>query len=737
MKFINGYWLLQDGVTQHATTQLYDYRITSQKLTLFSPTIPVTNKGNTLNGTLITIEITSPRTDIIKITAYHHKGGLPQYPVFQLNQDFPPVTIEEDQQQICFVSGKTSVVIPKRGPFAMNFYYDGHKMTSSSNHSTAYLCKDGQPYMKEELSLDVGEQIYGLGERFTSFVKNGQSVDIWNEDGGTCSEQAYKNIPFYISSKGYGVFVNHPERVSYEIASEKVNRVQFSVEGEQIEYIVIGANHPKNTLIRYTDLTGKPALPPAWSFGLWLSTSFLTNYDESTVMEFINGMLQRNIPLDVFHFDCCWMEEYEWCNFIWNPKTFPNPKRMLENIHKRGLKTCVWINPYIGQKSPLFDEGMQYGYFVKNQQGGIWQWDLWQAGMALVDFTNPDATAWYLSKLEALLDMGVDCFKTDFGERIPTDVVYYDGSDPKKMHNYYSFLYNQAVYKLLQTKCGKGEAVLFARSATAGGQQFPVHWGGDCTSQYTSMAESLRGGLSFALSGFGFWSHDIGGFEDGCTPDIYKRWTQFGLLSSHSRYHSSGEYKVPWIYDKEAVDVCRTFTQLKINLMPYLYRCAVETSQLGIPMMRPMLLEFPEDETCLYLDRQYMLGDSLLVAPIFQSSGEVSYYLPQGNWTNLFTGEVKCGGRWYRETYDYLTMPLLVRQDSVLVMGAQQSFADYDYTKQVTIHVYGFQNPQVKTIPIYNSKGQQAATITIDSKDGDIHVICDGLTEETIIIHEL
>src|SRR5690606_30447311 len=262
----------------------------------------------------------------------------------------------------------------------------------------------------------------------------------------------------------------------------------------------------------------------------------------------------------------------------------------------------------------------------------------WQPGMGIVDFTNPAACEWFAGHLHRLVDMGVDSFKTDFGERIPTDVVYFDGSDPDKMHNYYTFLYNKLVFDVLKDRLGKGEATLFARSATAGGQQFPVHWGGDCDSTYEAMAESLRGGLSLGLSGFGFWSHDIGGFESTAPADLYKRWVAFGLLSSHSRLHGSHSYRVPWIYDEEAVDVLRLFTKLKCRLMPYLYTTASEAASKGIPMMRAMLLEFPDDPACEYLDRQYMLGESLLVAPVFREDGQVSFYLPAGTWTHLLTG---------------------------------------------------------------------------------------------------
>lgn len=372
-------------------------------------------------------------------------------------------------------------------------------------------------------------------------------------------------------------------------------------------------------LEKYTALTGRTALPPAWSFGLWLTTS----YDEATVTHFIQGMAERDLPLHVFHFDCFWMREFNWCDFQWDERVFPDPAGMLRRLKQRGLHICVWINPYIAQRSPLFAEGMRQGYLLKKLNGDVWQWDLWQPGMGLVDFTNPAACQRFSDKLRALLDMGVDCFKTDFGERIPTDVVYWDGSDPARMHNYYSYLYNQVVFDLLREQRGEGEAVVFARSATAGAQQFPVHWGGDCNSTFESMAESLRGGLSLGFSGFGFWSHDIGGFEGTPPIDVYKRWIAFGLLSSHSRLHGSSSYRVPWLYDEEAVDVLRLFTKLKCRLMPYLYAQARKASDTGSPVMRAMLLEFADDPTCDYLDRQYMLGDALLVAPVFAAVGSV------------------------------------------------------------------------------------------------------------------
>jgi alpha-D-xyloside xylohydrolase len=350
---------------------------------------------------------------------------------------------------------------------------------------------------------------------------------------------------------------------------------------------------------------------------------------------------------------------------------------------------------------------------VKRPNGDVWQWDKWQAGMGLVDFTNPAARQWYGDKLRALLDMGVDCFKTDFGERIPTEVVWFDGADPYKMHNYYAYLYNEAVFDVLLEKRGPGEAVVFARSATTGGQKFPVHWGGDNTATFESMAESLRGGLSLTLSGFGFWSHDIGGFEQTATPDLYKRWCAFGLLSSHSRLHGSQSYRVPWMFDEEAVDVLRYFTRLKCRLMPYLYGTAGEAQRAGVPVMRAMLLEFPEDPTCDYLDRQYMLGESLLVAPIFRPDGVVDYYLPAGRWTNFLTGTVVEGGRWLRETHDYMSLPLMVRPNTVIPVGANEQRPDYDYAEGVTFHVFELADGATHEVRVPGAEGGAALTATV------------------------
>ena len=740
MKFTNGYWLIRPNFQMQYATQAVRVEKRPDALHVLSACRPIHHRGDTLDGGTLDVTFTAPRENIIRVTVTHFAGKRDNAPHFETYEEPVNAVIEENDETVSFTSGKLTARVQKGENWRVDYVAeDGRVLTSSAFRGMGRaLDKDtGKTYMSDSLMLDVGECVYGLGERFAAYVKNGQSIDMWNADGGTASEQTYKNIPFYMTNRGYGVFVEDTSDVSFEVASEKVERVQFSAEGETIVYDMIYGGTPKAVLDGYTALTGRPALLPAWSFGLWLSTSFTTNYDEKTATSFIQGMADRDIPLSVFHFDCFWMKGFNWCDFTWDEETFPDPEGMLKRYHDRGLHLCCWINPYIAQASPLFREGMEHGYLLKKTNGDVWQTDLWQAGMGILDVTNSDARAWYCDHLRKILRMGVDCLKTDFGERIPVrDIAYYDGKDPLHMHNYYTFLYNKMVFDLLKEERGEGEAILFARSATAGSQQFPVHWGGDNSASYVSMAETLRAGLSMSHSGFGFWSHDISGFEQTAPADVYKRWAAFGLLSSHSRLHGSSSYRVPWLFDEESCDVVRKFTRLKCRLMPYLYGAAVEAHEHGTPMMRPMMLEFPDDPACDTLDRQYMMGESLLVAPVFHADSHVDYYLPDGLWTSLLDGRKVQGGHWQKETHDFLSLPLMVRPGTVLPMGKHDDRPDYDYTDGLELHVYQLAEGQTVTVKIPDLKGQLAATYTATMKNGKAEVATDSKKPYTVVVHE-
>ena len=560
MKFTNGYWMIRDGVDALYAREAYELAAdaTTESLNVLAPTSVVRGRYDTLNLPTFNVDITTPAEGVIRVRAEHWQGAT-EYPGFPLNADEPGnrdyVTVQANGNgdgevgvngaDVTLTTGGLTAKVVKGTPWNLTFIgEDGKVLTESAGKSlgrfklgaesnvTAQpvsefgVTMDGSArdesdvFIAIQLHLSVGEDVYGLGERFGAYVKNGQSVDIWNEDGGTASEQGYKDIPFYMTSNGYGVLVNNRGHVSFEIGSE-------------------------NT--------------------------------EAAINSFIDGMAERDIPLAA--------------------------------------------------------------YLVRKPNGEVWQTDFWQAGMGLVDFTNPAAREWFKDKVKALLNQGVDAIKTDFGERIPRDVVWYDGSPKLSMHNWYTQLYNQAVFEAIEETYGKGNACLYARSATVGGQQQPVHWGGDCESTFNGMAQSLRAGLSLASSGFGFWSHDSGGFE-GAFPDpaVYKRWVAFGMLGSHSRLHGSTVYRVPWLFDEEdekngvalvpgqtAVDVVREFTKLKLELMPYVYQLGLQPHVNGTPVMRSMFVEFPDDPACRTLDRQYMFGPSMLVAPVFTYSGEVSY----------------------------------------------------------------------------------------------------------------
>lgn len=596
MKFTNGYWMIRDGVDALYAREAYELAAdaTTESLNVLAPTSVVRGRYDTLNLPTFNVDITTPAEGVIRVCAEHWQGAT-EYPGFPLNADEPGnrdyVTVQANGNgdgevgvngaDVTLTTGGLTVKVVKGAPWNLTFIgEDGKVLTESAGKSlgrfklgaesnvTAQpvsefgVTMDGSArdesdvFIAIQLHLSVGEDVYGLGERFGAYVKNGQSVDIWNEDGGTASEQGYKDIPFYMTSNGYGVLVNNRGHVSFEIGSE-------------------------NT--------------------------------EATINSFIDGMAERDIPLAAFHYDCYWMREFHWCDFEWDKRFFGDIESTLKRLHE------------------------DKGYLVRKPNGEVWQTDFWQAGMGLVDFTNPAAREWFKDKVKALLNQGADAIKTDFGERIPRDVVWYDGSPKLSMHNWYTQLYNQAVFEAIEETYGKGNACLYARSATVGGQQQPVHWGGDCESTFNGMAQSLRAGLS--LTSFGFWSHDIGGFE-GAFPDpaVYKRWVAFGMLGSHSRLHGSTVYRVPWLFDEEdekngvalvpgqtAVDVVREFTKLKLELMPYVYQLGLQPHVNGTPVMRSMFVEFPDDPACRTLDRQYMFGPSMLVAPVFTYSGEVSY----------------------------------------------------------------------------------------------------------------
>ena len=402
MKFTEGYWLRKESVQASYASQAYAIERIPHGIRIVAPERPIRSRADALDITVLYVDIVSSSHNDIEVRAFHFMAYDEKEPRFELHTEPDDVEVEELEDETVLTAGDMKVRVSRKD-WNIRFEADGRLLTSCGFRNLAYFrvnkqpaklnmvpdyfAQDYAPYMEAELSVKPGETVYGLGERFTPFVKNGQVVDMWNEDGGTSSSVSYKNIPFYMTSEHYGVFVDHTGQVSYE-----------------------------------TKLTGRPALPPEWSFGLWLSTSFKPSYDEKTTDTLVEGMQQRDIPFSVFHFDCYWLRGLHWCDFVWDPVAFPDPKRIIDKYHKKGLKVCCWTNPYVAQNTDMFCEGVEKGYFLMRADGkGVKQVDNWQPGMALVDFTNPDAAAWFAGKIRELLQTGVDAIKTDFGERIPVD----------------------------------------------------------------------------------------------------------------------------------------------------------------------------------------------------------------------------------------------------------------------------------------------------------------------------
>ncbi|ROT36287.1 alpha-xylosidase [Sodiomyces alkalinus F11] len=752
--FRDGMWLPAKDMWVEYAEEVYEItpRVDGKGLSLLCPTKKILRRGDTLNRSTVTLDINAEADGIISVEATHWAGALNKGPHFELFPHGRPdvqSSIFESDEGTTLTSGSVAATIDPN-TFEIRFHSaDGAKRLTSLQTRSVGLAYNPAPstpmqtadmrnlkhYMFTQTTLAVGETVHGLGERFGAFNKVGQSITLWNADGGTSSDQAYKNVSFWLSSKGYGIFIDTPAKVELEVGSERCTRVQTAVEGQRLKWHIIYGPSPKEVLQRYSILTGKPGKVPSWSFGLWLTTSFTTNYDQETVQSFLEGMKARGSPVEVFHYDCFWMKAFTWTSFVFDDDRFPDPKGQIAKLKESGLckKVCVWINPYIAQQGAAFAEAAEKGYLLKRKNGDVWQWDLWQAGMGLVDFTNPEAVTWYVDNLNKLFDQGVDSIKTDFGERIPTlDVEWHDKSvDPAKMHNYYAFIYNKIVYEALQARYGKNEAVLYARTACAGTQRFPLQWGGDCESTPEAMAESVRGGLGLGLSGFSFWSCDIGGFE-GCPPAwIYKRWVAMGLLCSHSRLHGSSSYRVPWVMDDDdqTEEGCsRTlakWTALKSRLMPYLFAEAQKSVEQGLPLsLRAVLVEFPEDPTSWFLDRQFMVGPNLLAAPVFEESGEVEFYLPQGKWTSYFTGEVRDGPGWFREKHGFGTLPLYVRENTVLVLGSEKAVgAVYDYTEDVEVRLY--QVREGAKASLVDTEGNEVGVLEVgsDGKLKDVSVL--------------
>ena len=529
--------------------------------------------------------------------------------------------------------------------------------------------------MNAAFTLSPGEKIFGCGESFTGLDKRGQKLVLWPDDANGIQNQGmYKPIPFFMSSRGYGMFLHTSTPITCDFGNSFAGVNELMVGDDELDlFVFLGS--PKEILDEYTRLTGKSPLPPLWSFGLWMSRC---TYNAETQVRDIASQLRANkIPSDVLHLDTGWFETDWQCDYEFSTTRFTDPKKMISDLKDEGFHISLWQLPYFVPKNKLFPELLEKNLVVRDAKGNLPYED------AVLDFSNPETVKWYQGKLANLLKMGVGAIKVDFGEAAPELGLYADGRTGFYEHNLYPLRYNKAVADI--TRETTGENIIWARSAWAGSQRYPVHWGGDAESTDDGMAAELRGGLSFGLSGFSFWSHDVGGFTaDSVTnmdKNLYARWLAFGMLSSHSRCHGIAP-KEPWNYGPEFMDEFRTIDELKYKLMPYVYAQAKDSSEQGLPMVRALFVEFPDDPGSWNVDDEYLFGSSMLVAPLMhgnETSRDV--YLPPGTWIDYQTGRDYSGG-WQKIEAGKIPEIILVRDGTVLPhIALAQSTLQMDWSK--------------------------------------------------------
>lgn len=535
-------------------------------------------------------------------------------------------------------------------------------------------------------TLTADEMIFGCGESATGLNKAGQKVNLFVTDPqGPETDQMYKPIPFFMSNRGYGMFMHTSAPVTCDFGATYIGLNKMFMGDENLDLFVF-FGEPKDILDEYTDLVGKPGMPPLWSFGTWMSR--ITYFSEKEGYDVAANIRKNKYPCDVIHFDTGWFDVDWQCDYKFSENRFQNPQQMLKDLRSQGFHVCLWQLPYFTPKNRYFSELIEKDMYVKNGNGELPYEDV------VLDFSNPETVKWYQDKLAGLLNIGVSAIKVDFGEAAPLNGIYASGKSGWYEHNLYPVRYDMAVSEI--TKKLHNENIMWARAAWAGSQRYPLHWGGDAATTNTGLLGTLRAGLSFGLSGFSFWSHDMGGFVKSTPADLYCRWIPFGFLTSHTRAHGAPPTE-PWLYDSKRVqDVFRKSAEMKYRLMPYVYAQAKECTEKGLPMLRALFVEFPDDPGAWKVDDEYLFGSQILVAPLLESgmTGR-TVYLPEGKWIDYQTEKVYEGG-WHRIEAGSLPIIMLVRDGSVLPhLKLAQSTAEMDWSK-MSLKVYSADKKQAE-----------------------------------------
>jgi alpha-D-xyloside xylohydrolase len=572
------------------------------------------------------------------------------------------------------------------GPMRIRFHRDEKLLLQSATDRTIEGHLRFSPFAKRadswlvSLALRNGEPVYGLGEKWASLNRRGQLIHNWNEDATTVnSELSYKNTPFAWSPDGWGLFVHTPSKVTHGVGYPQWSHRSYILQvfDDELDLFFIAADSPAELIERYTFLTGRAPQPPRWSYGMWMSRAY---YRTAVIaLDVAEKLREHRIPCDVMLLDGrAWHTMEDRFDFTWDPERYPKPAEFVQKLRGMGIRLNLWEYSYLSTRNPLFNELAAKGYLLKNADGTpyIHRWFPWPYDKSwphlmpsgIIDFTNPDAYNWFRDQHKQLYDIGVSVMKTDYGEAVPEEVVAFNGDTGRRLHNVYTHLYNRCAYESAQMY-NKDGPMVWGRAAWAGGQRYPVQWGGDPQSDWEGLAASIRGGQAWGMSGGPFYAHDIGGFAIGNPePELYIRWAQAGVMCSHTRFHGLGE-REPWVYGEEAESIVRQWLEWRYRLIPYLQGCALEAGETGMPVMRSMALAFPDDRTAWTFEQQYLLGPSLLVAPVVVPGGQVRFYLPVGKWYDIWNQTWLEGPGLFERTVPLDHIPVFGREGCVLPLG--------------------------------------------------------------------
>jgi len=674
------------------------------------------------------LDITFFAPDVIRFN--FNTGEVVDYGLLQAEAQTMPCDIEPTQQGLIMKSGDVALEI-KLAPFSFILHKAGKHLLESTTDCSMEGPTRFHSFARNQkfawqiaLALKSGEAVYGLGEKFGRLNHRGEFIRSWNHDAlGVNAERSYKNSPFAWSPEGWGFFIDTPSPVTHAVGYSHWSHRSYvaHVEDSKLDFFLFAADSPAEIIDAYTDLTGKTPLLPLWSYGVWMARAYYKTADE--LLDAVKGMRSRQIPLDVIVLDGrAWHKPETRFDFAWDPVRYPDPQGFMKQLEELNVRLCLWEYPYISNFNPLFNELAINGFLLKTLDGEpyIHQWlpepyelslpQLCPSG--IIDFTNPDAYTWYREQHKSLFELGVAVMKTDFGEAVPEDVVAFNGDSGKRLHNVYSLLYNRCVYEATQLY-GKGEPLVWGRSGWTGSQLYPMGWGGDPQSDWEGLAASIRGGQSSGMSGLPFYAHDIGGWYGLLKdPELFVRWTQAGVMSSHTRFHGGGP-REPWIFGEKIEAIITQWIRWRYQLIPYLQCCEREASQNGLPVIRSMALVFPQDKASWAFEEQYMLGPSLLVAPIIQAGGRVDVYLPEGHWQDIWHGTQYDGGQVVSfENVPLDEIPIFGREGSWLPLGPVVQYTDELIGKESIEEIWLFGEPD----PAFSLLSDQIKTQIVDGK---------------------